>query len=172
MKKLKYIIMFSSMMLFLLNLCNPLWSEATTTANVNLKANRDIIEKGEEVEISFNIENQKTASYYCIIYFDETKAELVSAPENSVVDGNEVKVLWYDVNGGSGAKEGELGKIVFKAKEDGLANFVISGEFYSDKGQLIQTNFESLHIQIGKEETNLEKQSKKEQGNDTRNKQC
>lgn len=66
--------------------------------------------------------------------------------------------------GGRGAKEGELGKIVFRAKEEGIANFVIDGEFYTQKGQLIQTNFESLPIQIGKEETNLEKQAKEEQG--------
>ena len=69
-------------------------------------------------------------------------------------------------NGGIGAKQGVLDKIVFKAKDKGLANFVIDGEFYSDKGQLIQTNFENLQLQIGKEE-NLEMQSEAEQGNNT-----
>lgn len=69
--------------------------------------------------------------------------------------------------GGSGAKQGELGELVFKAKDKGLANFVIDGEFYTAKGQLIQTKFESLQIQIGGEETALEMQAKEEQGDST-----
>ena len=67
-------------------------------------------------------------------------------------------------NGGVAAKVGELDKMVFKAKDKGLANFVIDGEFYSDKGQLIQTNFENFQLQIGNEEK-LEMQA--EQGNNT-----
>lgn len=69
--------------------------------------------------------------------------------------------------GGATAKEGELDKIIFKAKDKGLANFVINGEFYSDKAQLIQTNFENLQLQIGKEETNIEMQAEAEQGSNT-----
>ena len=65
-------------------------------------------------------------------------------------------------SGGIEAKQGELGKLIFKAKDKGLANFVIDGEFYTDKAQLIQTNFENLQLQIGKEETNIEMQAKQE----------
>lgn len=65
---------------------------------------------------------------------------------------------------GSGAKQGELEKLVFKAKAKGLANFVINGEFYGEKGQLIKNKFENLQVQIGKEETSLEKQGREEQG--------
>lgn len=71
-------------------------SEATTTASVKLTANRDIIEVGEQVEISFNIIGQKTASYYAHVYFDDTKLEFVSGPENIVVDKNYIKIVWYD----------------------------------------------------------------------------
>lgn len=71
------------------------------------------------------------------------------------------------LGGGSGAKQGELGKVIFKAKEKGLANFVIDGEFFTEKGQLIQTNFENLQLQIGKEVTKLEMQKKEERGDNT-----
>ncbi len=140
-------------------------STAATTATVNLTSNREIIEKGEEIEISINITEQKTASYLANLYFDDTKLEFVSGPENINVDNNNIKILWYDEQGGTGAKSGELCKIVFKAKNNGIANFVISGEFYTDKAQLIQTNFEILQVQIGGEETALEIQAKEEQGN-------
>ena len=76
---------------------NSICSDATTTASVKLISNRDIIENGEQVEISFNIIGQKTAAFLANIYFDDTKLEFVSGPENIVVDKNLIKVVWYDV---------------------------------------------------------------------------
>ena len=139
-------------------------SIAATTATVNLTSNKNTIEKNEEVEISINITGQKVASYLANIYFDDTKLEFVSGPENINVDKNNIKILWYDEQGGIGARIGELSKIVFKAKDNGIANLVISGEFYTDKAQLIQTKFENLQVQIGEEETVLEIQAKEEKG--------
>ncbi len=164
MRKLLY---FASILLICLILFNPKSSNATTTAIVYLQANKDIIETGEEIEISFHIKDKKTAAFYTTIYFDETKLEIINPPENSNVNKNQLKILWYDTKGGNGAKEDELGKVVFKAKAKGLANFIIDGEFYTEKGQLIQTNFKPLQVQIGKEETSLEKQAKEEQGTNT-----
>lgn len=159
--------MFISILIFLAIFCIPIYNKATTTATVYLQSNRDLVEINEEIEISFYIKDAKTAAFDITIYFDETKLELVNKPENSNVNGNQIKIVWYDAKGGSGAKENELGKIKFKAKNNGVANFVINGEFYTEKGQLIQTNFEALQVQIGKEETNLEKQAKEEQGTNT-----
>ena len=139
-------------------------SIAATTATVNLTSNKNTIKKNEEVEISINITGQKVASYLANIYFDDTKLEFVSGPENINVDKNNIKILWYDEQGGIGARIGELSKIVFKAKDNGIANLVISGEFYTDKAQLIQTKFENLQVQIGEEETVLEIQAKEEKG--------
>lgn len=159
--------MYISILMFLTIFCIPIYNKATTTATVYLQSNRDLVEINEEIEISFYIKDAKTAAFDITIYFDETKLELVNKPENSNVNGNQIKIVWYDAKGGSGAKENELGKIKFKAKNNGVANFVINGKFYTEKGQLIQTNFEALQVQIGKEETNLEKQAKEEQGTNT-----
>lgn len=75
---------------------NSICSEATTTASVKLISNRDIIENREQVEISFNIIGQKTAAYLAHVYFDDTKLDFVSGPENIVVDKNLIKIVWYD----------------------------------------------------------------------------
>lgn len=154
-------------LVFALSFCNQLYSNATTHATVYLQADKDFIEVGEEVEISFSIKEQKTSAFSTTIYFDETKLELITVPENSNVKNNQIKILWYDIEGGNGAKLDILGKIKFKAKSNGLANFVIDGEFYTKKGQLIQTDFKALQLQIGKEESTLEKQAKEESGNNT-----
>lgn len=157
-KKIIYFWFISIVIFFLINVIRPIISDATTNATVYIQSDTQVIEQGEEIEIQFGIKEQKTAAYIANIYFDETKFEWVSGPENINIDGNVVKVLWYDVQGGSGAIQGELGKMTFRAKENGLANFVINGEFFTEKGQLIQTDFECLQVQIGKEETNFEKQ--------------
>ena len=165
--KLIYLIFVNFMLLLLINIYEPIISNAITTATVYLESNKSIIEKGEEIEISFNIKDQATAAYNANIYFDETKFEFIAGPENINVNGNRIIIVWYDPQGGNGSKQGELGKIVFRAKEDGISSFVIDGEFFSDKGQLIQTNFEEVAVQIGKEETNLEMQERQEQGTST-----
>ena len=92
MKRLFKILLFA-IMFFGFSAC----SEATTTASVKLTSNRDIIEIGEQVEISFNIIGQKTAAYLTNIYFDDSKLEFVSGPNHIVVDKNLIKIVWYDI---------------------------------------------------------------------------
>lgn len=161
--KNNYILVFIVAMYLFFNI-----SYATTTATVYLTSSQEIIEKGEEVEILVNIKNAKIASYNFSLYFDDSKLEYISALENTNVVGNRIISIWYDEHGGNSAKEGELVKFKFKAKEDGITNFVIQGEFYNEKGQLIQTDFVHKQIQIGKGESQLQKQAQEEQGIDTR----
>jgi len=88
--------LFKVLLIVIMFLGISICSEATTTANVKLTANRDMIENGEQVEISFNIIGQKTAAYLANIYFDNTKMEFVSGPEDIVIDNNNIKISWYD----------------------------------------------------------------------------
>lgn len=169
MKKVICITIICLILSFFACFCNPiLVSEAATTGTVYLTANKDVLEKGEEVEVSIHIKDVSTAAYSITLHFDETKFEWISGPENSNVQKNQTKIVWHDSKGGKGAKQGELTKVKLKAKEEGIANFVVDGEFFSDKEQLIQTNFETLQVSIGREESNLEKQAKEEKGNDTK----
>lgn len=87
---------FKVLLIVIMLLGNPTCSEATTTASVKLTANRDKLESGEQVEISFNIIGQKTAAYLAHLYFDDTKLDFVSGPENIIVDKNLIKIIWYD----------------------------------------------------------------------------
>ena len=128
-------------------------SYATSTGTVYLSSSKTIIEKGEEIEITLLIENAKTAAYNINLYFNNTKLEYISGPENTNVVENRIISVWYDQAGGNDAKEGELVKYVFRAKEEGTANFYIQGEFYDGLGNSIETNFKETQVQIGKEET-------------------
>ena len=92
MKKLFKILLIILILLFGSSIC----SEATTSASVKITSEKDIIENGEEVEIRLNIIGQKTAAYFAHLYFDETKLDFVSGPENVVLDKNHIKIIWYD----------------------------------------------------------------------------
>ena len=139
-------------------------SFANTTGTVYLNANKEIIEIGEEIEVTINIENIKTAAFTAYLNFDDTKFEYISGTENTNVIGNRVISVWFDQLGGKQAKTGELIKLKFKAKANGLANFVVSGQFYSENGQLIETDFKELQVEVGKKEAKL---TSDEQGTDT-----
>lgn len=139
-------------------------SFANTTGTVYLNTNKEIVEIGEEIEVTINIENIKTAAFTAYLNFDDTKFEYISGTENTNIIGNRVISVWFDQLGGKQAKTGELIKLKFKAKANGLANFVVSGQFYSENGQLIETDFKELQVEVGKKETKL---TSDEQGTDT-----
>lgn len=169
MRKIFFIMCIFFITQFVVSFYNPLFSLGTVDTTVYLVANKNSVRKGELVEISFNAKGENIVSYLANLYFDETKFEFVSGPENIKVDGNDIKILWYDEKGGNGAKQGELEKLVFKAKENGLANFVIDGEFYDENTDILQPDFENLQIEISENsdideknvenENNLEEQS-------------
>lgn len=146
-KKIFFIINYIFIFLFLVAFFKI--SYASTTGTVYLSSNKDRIEKEEEIEISLSIENAKTAAFTSYLYFDDTKFEYVSGPENTNVVENRIIWVWYDEAGGKNSKTGELAKFKFKAKEEGLATFTANGEFYSEVGQLIQTDFKEIQVQVG-----------------------
>ena len=154
--------------LFLISANSYYKTYANTKGNVYLESNKDVIEINEEVEISVNIDNFTTAAYTLYLYFDNDKFEFVkeNEEENINVDGNRIIYVWYDKEGGNSPRSGETETFKFKAKEEGKATFNINGEFYTKKGQKVETSFKEKQIQIGKEETILEKQAKEEIGQD------
>lgn len=142
------------------------FSYASEIGKVYIETNKEIIEKGEEIEITVNLKDAKTTAFSFSLYFDDTKLEYISNLENTNVIGNRIIFVWHDVSGGSGAKDGELAKFKFRAKENGTADFTIEGEFFYNIGSLIESNFEAKQIQIGKEESILNMQLQEELGTD------
>lgn len=123
-------------------------SIASSEGIVFLSNNSEKVKIGEEVEIYINIENAKTSAYTSYIDFDETKLEYISGPQNTNVIKNRIINVWYDETGGNEEKQGKIAKYKFKTKEEGIANLIISGEFYNKTGQIINTRFKDMQIQI------------------------
>lgn len=163
-KKQLNIISFIIILILICVFTINIYSNAVSEANIYLSSSKQVIDKGEEVEISININGNKTTAFTSYLYFDNTKFEFVSGPENINVIDNYIIYVWYDNTGGSSPKTFELGVFKFKAKQEGIADFVVQGEFYSGTGQELKTTFNNTKVQIGTEETKLEKMPKEEAG--------
>lgn len=123
-------------------------SYATETGVVYIDSDKESLEIDDEVEVSINLKDSKTTTFNFSLYFDNTKFEFISEAENVNVEENRIIYVWYDINGGKTPKDKEIAKFRFKAKEEGIANFSIEGEFYSETGQLIQADFKEKQVEV------------------------
>ena len=141
-KKIIFLILFFISIIF----CN--YSFAESKANVYLTSNKSTIRKGEEVEISINIENNKICAYDLNLYFDTNKFEYIKEDELSNLKDDHIISLWYDETGGSNPKSGNFKTFKFRAKEDGTGYFIVNGNFYTKNGQKINTSFRETSVEI------------------------
>lgn len=138
--------------------------KAVEAGIVSIDSNQNIVEKDDVIEITVNLKNNKIAACNFSLYFNEDKWEYVSKIENTNLEKNHILYVWHDINGGRSAKQGEIVKFKFKAKENGISTFSIDGDFYTSTGQKIKTEFEEKQVQIGKDETILQRQNEEEKG--------
>ena len=111
------------------------------TENLTIKTDNQTIQKNENFKIYINIGNIKVASYTLNIYFDNDKLEYISGPENTNVVNNRIINVWYDQTGGKNTRQNQdIAVFEFKAKETGVVNFNLTGEFYDSNGSRINTN--------------------------------
>lgn len=130
--------------------------------SIELSSNKANIEKGEEFEITVSAPNTSIASLTLQIYFDMTKLEYVNKTENSNFSNNRVIYTWTDVSNVN--QTGTIETFTFKALQDGIANIVVTGEFYDKTGNKVDINDVSMQIEIGKSQ--VEQISEEENEND------
>ena len=111
------------------------------TENLTIKTDNQTIQINENFKIYINIGNIKVASYTLNIYFDNDKLEYISGPKNTNVVNNRIINVWYDQTGGKNTRQNQdIAVFEFKAKETGVVNFNLTGEFYDSNGSRINTN--------------------------------
>ena len=109
--------------------------------NLTIKTDNQTIQINENFKIYINIGNIKVASYTLNIYFDNDKLEYIAGPENTNVVNNRIINVWYDQTGGKNTRQNQdIAVFEFKAKETGVVNFNLTGEFYDSNGSRINTN--------------------------------
>ncbi len=83
---------------YLINVVN-----ATNQSIVKLSTNKKIVQIGEEIELTIDIDNL-TAAFTIYLEFDNTKLDYISGPENTNLINNKIIHVWYDKTGGKGKK--------------------------------------------------------------------
>lgn len=115
---------------------------------INLTANKDNVDVGEEFSITVNETSSNIAAYTIWIYFDSQMVECVSAADNLNVVENKAIYTWFSENGVNEDLD-ELVQIEFKAKQDGVASFAATGEFYNQNGEQIDVKYNQVEVEIG-----------------------
>ncbi len=137
---------------------------AFAQSRIGVYLDKDVVEKGQTVELTVDTENTDIYSFTLQIYFDMIKLEYVNKTENSNFSQNRVIYTWTD---GSlkerNTKKTE--KFIFKALQDGSANIVVTGEFYDKNGNQIILQDGSAQVMIGKLE-NMQNVENNNEGNE------
>ncbi len=144
MKKIKKI--YILILLFFMFILNMNISFAQNT--IMLSSDKTKVEAGEEINVSIELKDVRVASLTLEIYWDTTRLEYISGPQNSNNLSNRVLYSWVSDNGEN--KDNILADgFKFKAIQDGTANIVVTGEFYNSNGEIVDINDNNLEIEIG-----------------------
>lgn len=123
------------------------------------------LSKGDEFEVVVNLENNKVSAFTSNLYFDDSKVEFISGPDNINLISDHIVYVWYDISGGSNPVNGEIARFKFRTKDNGIANFVIDGDFYGQEEDLIEIESKQLQLNIGDLQRDVKKNE--EIGTDT-----
>lgn len=134
--------------------------------NLNLKIENDKQEVylDETFKIYVNIGDISISAYTLNLYFDNSKLEYVSGPENTNILNNRIINIWYDDQGGINSKKNEqIAEFTFRAIEEGNISFNLSGEFFDKDGNILNVNEGNIQLKIkGIEESKEDNQEEKE----------
>lgn len=144
MKKIKKI--YILILLFLMFVLSTNISFAQST--IMLSSDKTKVEAGEEINLSIELKDVKVASFTLEIYWDASRLEYISSPENSNNLSNRILYSWVSDNGENKDNISADG-FKFKAIQDGTANIVVTGEFYNSNGEIVNINDNNLEIEIG-----------------------
>lgn len=144
MKNSKSIVMLFILILLLLLGINKSLAES----KMEIIADNEVIKQGEETKIRIELNNTNIAAFTLEIFWDNTKLEYISGPENSNYSNN--RIIYTKVND-KGVSEDiiDVDGFVFKGNKDGIANVVVTGDFYTSSGETVDLDIASLQIQIG-----------------------
>lgn len=143
--------------------------------SIGVSVDKENVAKGQEIEITVDTEDSNISAFTLQIYFDMTRLEYVNKTTKSNFLQNRIIYTWIDeyLQRRSVSK---TEKFTFKALEDGIANIVVTGEFYDRDGNQIYLQDGTTQVTIGNQKNinvtteNIEIEENQEQvGSDNTN---
>lgn len=119
---------------------------------INITSNKSIIDIEEELEIKVELNNTSVAAFTIELYWDTSKLKYVSGPDNSNNVNNRVIYTWINESGKN--KDNILIEgFKFISLQNGIANIMVTEEFYDENGNIINIDDSNIEIKIGKDDT-------------------
>lgn len=139
----KILILYFVCIIFVINI--PI---SLADSQINIIASKDILYKDEVVQLTIELKDVNVAAFTIEIYWDRTMLEYIKGPENSNDTENRILYTWVSENG-ENKQNIKVEGFEFKGIQDGIANVMVTGEFYNANGEQIEIADTSLQMQIG-----------------------
>lgn len=158
MKSRKIILMLLILIIIVLVGINKSLAES----KMEIIADNEVIKQGEETKIRIELNNTNVAALTLEIFWNNTKLEYVSGPENSNYSNNRIIYTWFN---DKGVNEDiiKIDGFVFKGLTNGKANIVVTGNFYTSNGETVDLDNVNFYIQVG--ESNITNKIEQKQKN-------
>lgn len=127
-------------------------------SEIEIISNNTTIETNEQIQINIELKDVNVASFIIEILWDATKLEYLEGPENSNYINNRILYTWVS-DKGINVNNVITEKFTFKAIKDGIANIVVTGEFYDINGDEVKIDDNHLEINIEDKTSEQTKQS-------------
>ncbi len=130
--------------------CTP----AMAQIQMSIVSSKQKIELEEQTEINILLQEAPVAALSLEIVWDQNKLEYRRGPENANVSQGRVLYTWVSSNG-KNVSNLEIGGFIFRAKQEGTASIVVTGDFYREDGTKLEISSQNLELQIGQEKLQL-----------------
>ena len=118
------------------------------SSGILIKSSKNNVSSNEKFTISINANNTNIAAYTLWIYYESDKVECISQKENISIQDNRIIYTWYSSDGKNKSLDTMI-ELEFMPKQDGIATFSVAGEFYSETGEQLKLQGNSLDVVIG-----------------------
>lgn len=118
------------------------------STRILINSSKNNVSSNEKFIISINANNTNIAAYTLWIYYESDKVECISQKENISIQSNRIIYTWYSSDGKNKSLDTMI-ELEFMPKQYGIATFSVAGEFYSETGEQLKLQGNSLDVVIG-----------------------
>lgn len=118
------------------------------STRILINSSKNNVSSNEKFIISINANNTNIAAYTLWIYYESDKVECISQKENISIQSNRIIYAWYSSDGKNKSLDTMI-ELEFMPKQYGIATFSVAGEFYSETGEQLKLQGNSLDVVIG-----------------------
>ena len=121
---------------------------AENSSQIIISSSKNSVASNEAFTILLSANNTNIAAYTLLIYYESEKVECISQIDNINIQNNKIIYTWYS-NDGENKSLDDMLELEFVPKQEGIATFSVTGEFYSETGKQLKLQGNSLDVVIG-----------------------